>query len=136
MSIACYDDYDWEYNDTYYNLENLFGTNLGNYDDNNCYTIDAIHTINDESDYAYDMKRPKLDEDEIFENIFAEINVCPKLGDSMLNEDDIFSPPTWNDQIFCDDCTPLTYDDCNIYESGFGRVSTLDNIYPTIFGGC
>ena len=40
-------------------------------DDDNCYTIGAIHTINDESDYAYDMKRPKLgeatfDEDEIF----------------------------------------------------------------------
>ena len=40
-------------------------------DDDNCYTIGDIHTINDESDYAYDMKRPKLgeamfDEDEIF----------------------------------------------------------------------
>ena len=54
-------------------------------DDDNCYTIGAIHTINDESDYAYDMKRPKLreamfDEDEIFENIFAEINFVPSLG--------------------------------------------------------
>ena len=53
-------------------------------DDDNCYTIGAIHTINDESDYAYDMKRPKLgdvmfDEDNVFENIFAAINVCPKL---------------------------------------------------------
>ena len=43
------------------------------------------------------MKEPKLgeamfDEDEIFENIFSEINVCPKLGDDMLNEDDLFSP--------------------------------------------
>ena len=66
-------------------------------DDDNCYTIGAIHSINDESDYAYDMKRPKLgeamfDEDEIFENIFAEINVCPKLGDATFNEDDIFTP--------------------------------------------
>ena len=43
-------------------------------DDDNCYTIGAIHTINDESDYAYDMKRPKL-------------------GDAMFNEDDIFSLP-------------------------------------------
>ena len=54
-------------------------------DDDNCYTIGAIHTINDESDYAYDMKRPKLgeamlDEDDIFDNIFDAINVCPKLG--------------------------------------------------------
>ena len=45
-------------------------------DDDNCYTISAIHAINDESDYAYDMKEPKLgeamsDEDEIFENLFA-----------------------------------------------------------------
>ena len=65
-------------------------------DDDNCYTIGAIHTINDENDYAYDMKRPKLgeamfDENEIFENIFAEINVRPKLGDAMFDEDDIFS---------------------------------------------
>ena len=38
--------------------------------------IVAIHTINDENDYAYDMKRPKLgdamfDEDDMFENLFA-----------------------------------------------------------------
>ena len=31
-------------------------------DDDNCYTIGAIHIFNDESDYAYDMKRPKLGE--------------------------------------------------------------------------
>ena len=54
-------------------------------DDDNCYTVGAIHIFNDESDYAYDMKRTKLgeamfDEDDIFENIFAEINVCPKVG--------------------------------------------------------
>src|SRR3954462_4900467 len=96
MPIAC-DDYDWEENDTSYDLENLFGTCLEEY--NNCYTIGAIHTINDESDYAYDMKRPKLeeamfDEDDIFDNIFAEINVCPKLGDAMFNNDDIFSLPS------------------------------------------
>ena len=62
---------------------------LTHYDDDNCYTIGAIHTINDESDYAYDMKRPKLgearfDDDEIFENIFGEVNVCPKLGYDMF----------------------------------------------------
>ena len=63
-------------------------------DDDNYYTIGAIHTINDGRDYAYDMKRPKLgeamfDENDIFENIFAAINVCPKLGDDTFNEDDI-----------------------------------------------
>ena len=55
-------------------------------DDDNCYTMGAIHTINDESDYAYDMKGTMFDEDQIFENIFAGINVCPKLGDAMFNE--------------------------------------------------
>ena len=104
MPIACCDDYDWEDNDTSYNLGNLFGTNLGNYDDINCYIVGAIHTINDESDYAYDMPSHKLgdamfDENDMFENLFAAINVCPKLGDDMLNEYDLFSPPTSNDQI-------------------------------------
>ena len=89
MPIACSDDYDWEDNDTSYNLGNLFGTNLGNYDDNNCYTVGAIHTINDESDYAYDMPSHELgdamfDENDMFENLFAAINVCPKLGDAMF----------------------------------------------------
>ena len=61
-----------------------------------CYTVGAIHTINDESDYAYDMERPKLgdamfDENDMFENIFVAINVCPKLGDAMFNEDDILA---------------------------------------------
>ena len=65
-------------------------------DDDICFTIGAIHIFNDESDYAYDMKGPKLgeamfDEYEIFENIFAEIDVCPKLGDAMFNEDDILA---------------------------------------------
>ena len=92
MPITHYDDYDWESNDTCYNLENLFGTNLESCD-NNCYNIGAIHIINDESDYAYDMQSPKLgdamfDESDKFENIFSAINVCPKLGDAMFNEDD------------------------------------------------
>ena len=47
-----------EDNDTSYDLENLFGTCLEEY--NNCYTIGAIHAINDESDYAYDMKSTSL----------------------------------------------------------------------------
>ena len=134
MPIACCDDYDWEDNDTSYDLENLFGTCLEQYD--NCYTIGAIHTINDESDYAYDMKRPKLgdamfDENDMFENIFAAINVCPKLGDAMFNEDDIFSLPSFDMQIYYDDSMPPIYDDY-IDESGFGRVSTLGSSDPTI----
>lgn len=85
-------------------------------DDDNCYTIDAIHTINAESDYAYDMKRPKLrdamfDENDMFENLVAGINVCPKLGDAMFNEDDIFSLPSFDEQIYYDNSMPPIYDD-------------------------
>ena len=116
MPIACCDDYDWEDNDTSYNLGNLFGTNLGNYDDNNCYTVGVIHTINDESDYAYDMPSHKLvdamfDENDMFDNLFAAINVCPKLGEAAFNEDDIFSLPSFDMQIYNDDSMPPTYDD-------------------------
>ena len=85
-------------------------------DDDNCYTIGAIHTINDESDYAYNMPSHKLgdamfDENDMFENLFAAINVCPKLGDAMINEDDIFSLPSFDMQIYNDDNMPPTYDD-------------------------
>ena len=99
---------------------------ITNCDDDNCYTIGAIHTINDESDYAYDMKRPKLgdamfDENDKFENIFAATNVCPKLGDATFDEDDIFSLPSFDEQIYYDDSMPPIYDGY-IDESGFGRV--------------
>ena len=52
-----------------------------------------------------------FDEDEIFENILSEINVCPKLGDAMFNEDDIFSLPGFDEQIYYDDSMPPIYDD-------------------------
>ena len=60
----------------------------------------------------------------MFENIFAAINVCPKLGEAMFNEDDIFSLPSFDMQIYNDDSMPPTYDDY-IDESGFGEVMTL-----------
>ena len=41
MPTACCDDYDWEDNDTSYDLENLFGTFLEEYDDN-CYRHNEI----------------------------------------------------------------------------------------------
>ena len=137
MTITHCDDYDWENSDTSCNLENLFGTNLENCDDNSCYTIGVIHTINDGSDYAYDMQSHKLgdamfDENDMFENLFAAISVCPKLGMLCLMKMIFFSLPSFDVQIYYDDSMPPTYDDCNIYESGLGRVSTLDNNYPTI----
>ena len=73
---------------------------MGNHDDSNCYTVGAIHTINDESDYAYNIPSPKL-------------------GDAMLNEDDLFSPLTLNDQICYDDCMPSIYDE--------NKVATYDD---------
>ena len=63
-----------------------------------------------------------FDGNDMFEKLFAAINVCPKLGDSMFNEYDIFSLPSFDMQIYNDDSLPPIYDDCNIYESGFGRV--------------
>ena len=47
-----------------------------------------------------------------------------KLGDAMFDEDDIFSPPSFEEKIYYDESMPPIYDDY-IDESGFGRVSTL-----------
>ena len=47
-----------------------------------------------------------------------------KLGDAMFDEDDIFSPPRFDVQIFYNDCVPPIYDDYND-ESGFGEVMAL-----------
>src|SRR3990170_1296186 len=54
-----------------------------------------------------------------------------KLGDVMFDEDDIFSPPSFDEQIYYDESMPPIYDDY-IDESGFGRVSTLGTNDPTI----
>ena len=89
MPNACCHDYAWEDNDVFYDLENLFGTCLEEYDNNVCYIIGAIHAI-DKNDYD-DMQNHKFgdatfDEYEMFEDLFAENNACPKLGDALLNE--------------------------------------------------
>ena len=54
-----------------------------------------------------------------------------KLGDAMFVEDDIFCPPSFDEQIYYDDSMRPIYDDY-IDESGFGRVSTLGSNDPTI----
>ena len=77
--------------------------------DDNCYSIGAIHTINVESDYAYDMKRPKL-------------------GDATFNEDDIFSLQSFDMQIYNDDSMPPTYDD---YCDDTYVIKSSDYIYKT-----
>ena len=57
-----------------------------------------------------------------------------KLGDAMFDEDDIFSPPSFDEKIYYDDSMPPIYDDY-IDESRFGRVSTLGTNDPTILEG-
>lgn len=44
-----------------------------------------------------------------------------KLGDAMFDEDAIFSPPSFDEEIYFDDTMTPSYDDY-IDESGFGRV--------------
>ena len=56
-----------------------------------------------------------------------------KLGDVMFDEDDIFSPPSFYEKNYYDDCTPPIYDDY-IDESGFGDVMTLFDDDSTISG--
>ena len=57
-----------------------------------------------------------------------------KLRDAMFDEDDMFSPPSFDEQIYYDDSMHPIYDDY-IDESGFGRVSTLGSNDPTILEG-
>src|SRR3990170_3776502 len=54
-----------------------------------------------------------------------------KLGDAMFDEYDLFSPPSFDEQNYYDDCMPPIYDDYND-ESGFGEVTTLFNDDSTI----
>ena len=54
-----------------------------------------------------------------------------KLGEAMFDEDDIFSPPSFDEQIYYDESMPPIYDDY-IYGSGFGEVMTLFSEESTI----
>ena len=54
-----------------------------------------------------------------------------KLGEAMFDEDDMFSPPSLDEQIYYDDSMPPIYDDY-IDESGFGEVMTLFSNDSTI----
>ena len=52
----------------------------------------------------------------------------------MFDEYDHFRPPSFDEQIYYDNCMPPIFDDYND-ENWFGRVSTLGNNYPTILEG-
>ena len=54
-----------------------------------------------------------------------------KLGDAMFDEDDMFSRPSFDEQIYYDESMPPIYDDY-IDESGFGEVMTLFSDESTI----
>ena len=54
-----------------------------------------------------------------------------KLGEAMFDEDDIFCPPSFDEQIYYDESMPPIYDDY-IDESGFGEVLTLFSDDSTI----
>ena len=54
-----------------------------------------------------------------------------KLGDAMFDEDDIFSPSSFDEQICYDDSMPPIYDDY-VDESGFGEIMTLFSDESTI----
>ena len=49
-----------------------------------------------------------------------------KLGDAIFDEYDIFSPPSFDEKIYYDDCMPPIYVDY-IDGSRFGEVMTLFN---------
>ena len=54
-----------------------------------------------------------------------------KLGEAMFDEYDMFSPPSFDENIYYDESMPPIYDDY-IYESGFGEVMTLFSNDSTI----
>ena len=54
-----------------------------------------------------------------------------KLGEAMFDEDDIFCPPSFDENIYYDESMPPIYDDY-IDESGFGEVMTLFSNDSTI----
>ena len=61
----------------------------------------------------------------------ANVMQSHKLGDPIFDENDIFSPPIFDVQIFYNDCMPPIYDDYND-ETGFGEVINLFNDECTI----
>ena len=54
-----------------------------------------------------------------------------KLGDAMFDQDEIFPPPSFDENIYYDDSVPPIYDDY-IDESVFGRVSNLGSNDPML----
>ena len=85
----------------------MFGTRL--YDEHDCNVV-SMNSLNIHD--ANDMQSHKL--------VYA-----------MFDEDDMFSPPSFDEQIYYDESMPPIYDDY-IDESGFGEVMTLFSDESTI----
>ena len=114
----------------------LYKVFLENYDSENYYEV-----IKEEFNKMFDVSSLNIKHDyNVISMSSMNINDANdmqshKLGDTMFDDYDLFSPPTFDEQIYYDENMPPIYDDYNDYESGFGRVSTLGNNDPTILEG-
>ena len=99
-------------------LYNVFGENDGKENcaqlfEEECYKMFGIESTNDE----HDCNVASMNSLNIHD---ASDMQSRKLGDAMFDEDDIFSPPSFDENIYYDDSMPPIYDDY-IDKSGFGE---------------
>jgi hypothetical protein len=95
MPITYSSDHDWEKHSTF-DIENLFGTNSENDDVNNCCTISVIHVPSN-----YDMFINEHTLEDSYSIAYDDYN----------DENDIFSPPTIEEQTRYDYNIPPIFDD-------------------------
>ena len=88
------------------------------------YRMLGIKYVNDEHDYDVVSMNSLNTHD-------ANDMQSHKLGDARFDEDDMFSPPSFDGKIYYDESMPPIYDDY-IDESGFGAVMTLFSDESTI----
>src|SRR4051812_23176787 len=105
MPITYISDHDWEEHTTF-DIENLFGTNSGNDDVNNCYTISTTHVSSND-----DIESSNLGED-VFENPFATDEYIFETPPSSKNDDMFTNEHTLEDDysIAYDDTMPSVFD--------------------------
>ena len=90
----------------------LYKVFLENYESDNCakvleeefYMVIYGNSLNDKHDYnVITMSSMNINDANNIQSY--------KLGDAMFDEDDLFSPPTYDDKIYYDDSMPPIYDD-------------------------
>ena len=104
--------------------ENKDSDNCAQLLEEECIRMFGTKSLNDEHD-CNDVSMNYLNTDD------ANNMQSHNLGDAMFDEDDMFSPTSFDENIYYDESMPPIYDDY-IDESGFGRVSTLGSNAPTI----